>query len=290
MAEKNVYGIIGGSGFYELEGLRIIEKKEIDTPYGRPSAPYVIGEYDGKEIIFLTRHGINHQYSPTNLPYQANIYGMKLLGVNNLISFSAVGSLQEKFKPGDFVIIDQFFDRTKHRIDTFFNDHIIAHIPFSQPTCPNLRKHIIQSAKDLGVIVHDSGTYVCMEGPAFSTYSESIFYKNNGFSVIGMTNLTEAKLAREAEICYATVSMITDYDCWKEDEETVSADLVLKTLKQNESNAIKLLKKIIKNEAFKEKKCNCENALEHSIICSNLHEYEDSYKKVSLLIDKYYKK
>ncbi len=281
-------GILGGSGFYKLENIKIIDQIELDTAFGKPSAPYFIGEYNNIKLAFLARHGSKHQYSPTEINYKANIYGFKKLGVDIIISFSAVGSLQEQYKPGDFVIIDQFFDRTKHRDDTFFKNGIVAHVQFGDPVCPILRNTILQSSKHTNITIHDKGTYVCMEGPAFSTRAESLFYQSNNFSVIGMTNLTEAKLAREAEIHYATVAMVTDYDCWHIGEEEVSVDLVVKTLQTNTKNAQKLLINILDNINFENfKNCKCGNSLQNAII-SNLKEIpEDTKNNLYEILKKY---
>jgi 5'-methylthioadenosine phosphorylase len=228
-------GIIGGSGLYAMEGLTNINELNVETPYGSPSAPIVNGRLDGldAELYFLPRHGRGHVLSPSEVPYRANIFALKKLGVDWIISVSAVGSLREEIHPGHMVIIDQLIDRTKNRPATFFHDGIIAHMPFGDPICVTLRQFILEAAKESGQIVHDGGTYVCMEGPIFSTRAESNLYRSWGASVIGMTNLPEAKLAREAEISYATLAMSTDYDCWHEGHDDVTVDQVIAVMKSN---------------------------------------------------------
>ena len=239
-------GVIGGSGLYEMEGLTDIREESVDTPFGSPSAPYLIGRLegtDGVELVFLPRHGRNHQFNPSEVNYRANIFGMKALGVSWNISVSAVGSLQEEVVPGHVVVIDQFIDRTKNRAATFFEKGLVAHIAFGDPVCGTLRSYLLEAATSAGATVHDGGTYVCMEGPAFSTRAESNLYRSWGARVIGMTNLPEAKLAREASISYATLAMSTDYDCWHEGHDDVTVDQVIAVLNAN----VSLAKQIVAN-------------------------------------------
>jgi 5'-methylthioadenosine phosphorylase len=216
-------GIIGGSGLYKIDGLSSVKKVNVDTPYGSPSGSFITGKLEGKDVAFLPRHGEAHAISPTELNYRANIYAMKKLGVDTIISLSAVGSLKEELKPLDIVVIDQFVDRTNQgRVTTFFSDGIVGHVPFAKPICAELAKILQDSGADLGVTMHNGGTYVNMEGPMFSTKAESNLYRSWGMDVIGMTNMPEARLSREAGICYATLAMVTDYDCWHESSETVT--------------------------------------------------------------------
>ena len=207
-------GIIGGSGLYQMEGLRVLEEHALETPFGAPSAPYVIGEVEGVRVAFLSRHGRGHVVMPTEINYRANLFGFKLLGVETILSASAVGSMKEEYAPTDLVFPDQFIDRTRHRADTFFGDGIVGHISFADPICSGVSFLASQAARECGARVHEGGVYVCIEGPQFSTRAESQLYRSWGVDVIGMTNLQEAKLAREAEICYATMALVTDYDCW----------------------------------------------------------------------------
>src|SRR3989339_280318 len=236
--------IIGGSGVYEIEGIKILKEMEIKTPFGLPSDKIRIGELEGVKIAFLPRHAVGHKIMPSEVNSRANIYALKKIGVEKIISISACGSLKEEIKPRDFVIPDQLFDRTKLRPSTFFGDGIVAHVGFAEPYCPELRKILIETAKSLSLPVHAGGTYVCIEGPQFSTKAESKVYRSLGFSVIGMTNLPEAKLAREAEICFATIGLATDYDVWKEGEE-VSVERVIENMHILTTNVKKLVKSVV---------------------------------------------
>ena len=230
---QTVIGIIGGSGLYDIDGLKNISRKKIVTPFGKPSDEFVIGELQGVPFVFLPRHGKGHTLNPSDINYRANIYGMKKCGVTSLFSLSAVGSMKEEISPGDVVIVDQFIDRTKgYRNDTFFEKGLVAHVAFADPICPALLSVAHESVKKVGITVHKGGTYLCMEGPQFSTRAESLLYRQWGVSVIGMTNIPEVKLAREAEMCYASIVFSTDYDCWKASEEVVSADKVLAMIKK----------------------------------------------------------
>lgn len=288
MGEQIKIGVVGGSGFYKLEGLTILEERNVATPFGDPSAPYMIGNYEGRKIAFLARHGDGHRFSPSTVNYRANIYGFKALGVDCLFSFSAVGSLQPEYKPGEFVVVDQFFDRTKKRNDTFFESDVVAHVTFDQPVCSTLRSVVVESARNLPITIHSKGTYVCMEGPAFSTLAESLTYQKLGFSVIGMTNLTEAKLAREAEICYTTIAMVTDYDCWHHDVEPVSVEMVIRVLKENTDHAHQLLKEILlKIDPRTVEDCGCHHALQFAFISDLSRTTPPKKEELGLLIRKY---
>jgi 5'-methylthioadenosine phosphorylase len=239
-------GVIGGSGLYEMEGLEVVEERRIETPWGDPSDAFVIGRLDGREVAFLPRHGRGHRLLPSELNFRANLYGMKVLGVEWILAVSAVGSLKLVYEPTHIVVPDQFFDRTRHRADTFFGDGLVAHVSFAHPTCLRLTDWLVAGAREAGATVHVGGTYVCMEGPQFSTRAESEVYRSFGFDVIGMTNLQEAKLAREAEMSYATLAMVTDYDCWHEEEEEVSADAVLRVLRQNVRTAQEAVRRAVR--------------------------------------------
>ncbi|MDO8734445.1 MAG: S-methyl-5'-thioadenosine phosphorylase [Elusimicrobiota bacterium] len=278
-------GIIGGSGIYEIEGIKILKELKIKTPFGLPSDKIRIGELEGVNIAFIPRHAIGHKIMPSEVNSRANIFALKKIGVEKIISISACGSLKEEIKPRDFVIPDQLFDRTKSRPSTFFGDGIVAHVGFAEPYCPQLRKILIETAKSLALPVHDGGTYVCMEGPQFSTKAESKVYRSLGFSVIGMTNLPEAKLAREAEMCFATVSLATDYDVWKEGEE-VSAEKVMANMKVLTTNVKKLVKSVI-IKLQGERNCSCKDALKYAIMTSPKAINPKTKKKLSLLIKKY---
>ena len=259
-------GIIGGSGLYKIEGLKKIKAREVTTPFGKPSDKLISGELDGKEVVFLPRHGIGHRISPSELNYRANLFAMKKLGVSAIISVSACGSLREDLKPLDFVIPDQFVDRTNQaRKMTFFENGIVAHIGFADPVCPHLSQVVYRAVKGLNLNAHLGGTYLNMEGPAFSTRAESQLYRKWGMDIIDMTNMAEAKLAREAEICYVTLAAVTDYDCWYQSQVSVTVEMVIQNLLKNVDNSKKIVEKIIKD--FPEtKKCDCQNALANAII------------------------
>jgi 5'-methylthioadenosine phosphorylase len=237
-----IIGVIGGSGLYELDGLEDLSEQRVDTPFGAPSDAYLTGTLEGRRMVFLARHGRGHRHAPHEINYRANLFGMKVLGVTHLISVSAVGSLREQIRPGDMVVVDQFIDRTTDRPSSFFGEGIVAHVQFGKPVCSDVAEAIYGACVRSGVTVHRGGTYVCMNGPQFSTRAESDLHRSWGASVIGMTNMPEAKLAREAEICYATLAMATDYDCWHESEEEVSVDAVLAIVRQNVANARRILR------------------------------------------------
>ena len=258
-------GIIGGSGLYDMAELTDREERRLSTPYGEPSSAYVTGTLRGKRVAFLARHGVGHRLMPTELNFRANIYGFKLLGVEYLLSASAVGSLKEEYRPLDLVIPDQFFDRTRGRVSTFFGGGLVAHVGFAHPFCAVLSELAYGSARSAGATVHRGGTYVCMEGPQFSTLAESKLYRSWGMDIIGMTNLQEAKLAREAEICYTTIALVTDYDCWHPDHDQVTVEMIVSNLMQNAATAQQVIANAVSQLPF-ERTCECATALKHAII------------------------
>jgi 5'-methylthioadenosine phosphorylase len=263
--EKAKIGIIGGSGLYDMPGLMDRTEVAVETPFGSPSDNFIIGTLSGTRVAFLPRHGRGHRLMPSELNFRANIYAMKLLGVERILSVSAVGSLKEELAPLDIVLPDQFLDRTRGRISTFFGNGLVAHIAFGDPICPDLLEQVHVSAQKAGIPAKKGGVYVCMEGPAFSTKAESNLYRSWGMDVIGMTNLQEAKLAREAEICYVTLALVTDYDCWHETHETVSADLIIANLQKNCQAAQAIIAQTVKDFDFT-RKCQCGEALKYSLI------------------------
>jgi 5'-methylthioadenosine phosphorylase len=279
-------GIIGGSGLYSMPGFEAQEERVIDTPWGAPSDPYVVGRLAGKEVAFLARHGRGHRLSPSELNFRANIYGFKSLGVERILSLSAVGSLKEEHKPLDFVIPDQFVDRTRGRISTFFGEGLVAHVGFSHPICPQLSRVAFAAAEASGVTAKSGGTYLCMEGPAFSTLAESNLYRSWGMDVIGMTNLQEAKLAREAEICYVTIAMVTDYDCWHPEHEAVTVTDIIANLTKNAENAAKVVAAAVRSMP-EQRECKCGSALAHALITDRKTIPEVTRKKLELLVGKY---
>jgi 5'-methylthioadenosine phosphorylase len=258
-------GIIGGSGLYDMAGLTDREEVTLQTPFGDPSGPYVLATLRGRRVAFLARHGVGHRISPTELNFRANIFGMKLLGVTAILSASAVGSLKEQLKPLDIVVPDQFIDRTRGRISTFFGRGLVAHIAFAHPICGTVADVVATAGEKVGATVHRGGTYVCMEGPQFSTLAESRLYRSWGADVIGMTNLQEAKLAREAEICYSTIALVTDYDCWHPDHDAVTVDMVIATLLQNAQTAQQLIAEAVEKLPA-DRPCSCGHALRSAII------------------------
>jgi 5'-methylthioadenosine phosphorylase len=279
-------GIIGGSGLYEIEGLENPDVITMATPFGMPSGNFYTGTLNGTDVVFLSRHGKGHRFSPSEINYRANIFGMKKLGVQAIVSISACGSLKEEIKPLDFVIPDQFIDRTSQRIATFFTEGIVAHVAFADPVSPEVANIIYQSAQEVGVTVHSGGVYLNMEGPQFSTKAESHLYRSWGASIIGMTNLTEAKLAREAEISYATLAAVTDYDCWHEAHESVSVEMILDNLRKNIENAKKILKVAVprlgKREHF-----SAAGALENAIVTRREAIPEKVKADLNIIIGKY---
>jgi 5'-methylthioadenosine phosphorylase len=279
-------GIIGGSGLYAMPGLTDTREIRVKTPFGDPSDAIVTGTLEGRRVAFLARHGRGHRLSPSEINYRANICALKILGVERILSVSAVGSLRDDLPPLDFVIPDQFFDRTRLRIATFFGGGIVAHVGFDKPTCTILAAHLADACDLAGVKAHRSGTYVCMEGPQFSTLAESQTYRQLRFDVIGMTNLTEAKLAREAEICYATIAMVTDYDCWHPNHDAVTLDEVIQNLNRNTSNVQRVLREVVR-ELPEARSCKCGSALTHAIITDRGAISAATKKRLAPIIGKY---
>ncbi len=289
MAQAEI-GIIGGSGLYKMDALTDVEEVTIETPFGEPSDAFICGKLDGTPVAFLARHGRGHRLMPTELPFRANIYAMKSLGVKYLVSASAVGSLKEEVKPVDMVIPDQFIDRTKNRAATFFGDGIVAHIAFGDPVCKNLADILGDAVESLnldGVTLHRGGTYVCMEGPAFSTKAESHLYRSWGATVIGMTNLTEAKLAREAEIAYATLAMATDYDCWHPDHDSVTVEMVIGNLQKNAVNAQLVIRDVVRRLTENPPSSEAHSALKYAVITPLDMAPAATKDKLKLLLEKY---
>lgn len=284
--EKIDIGIIGGSGLYQMEELKEIKEIEVDTPFGSPSDAYISGTLSDRKVAFLARHGQGHKYLPSEINYRANIFGFKKLGVEWIISASAVGSMREDRRPMDIVIPDQFFDRTKTRKSTFFGDGIAVHISFAEPICPTLSKILLEAGKKVKCTIYKGGTYLCMEGPQFSTKAESLIYRKWGVDVIGMTNLTEAKLSREAEICYVTLALVTDYDVWHEAEEEVSVGAIIDILHKNAETAQSLIKTAIAALPA-ERNCVCSQALEGAIITDKNLITDDIKKKLAPILGKY---
>lgn len=282
-------GIIGGSGLYKIEGIQDIEETAVKTPYGEPSDKFIIGKLEGQEVVFLPRHGRGHRIPPGRINYRANIYGMKKLGVERIISVTACGSLKDELKPMDFVVVDQFVDRTNSaREMTFFDRDIVAHIMFSHPVCKELSGLIFDAASALKIKAHKAGTYINMEGPAFSTLAESNLYRSWGMDIIGMTNMPEAKLAREAEICYATLAAVTDYDCWHPQHESVTIDMVIENLTKNIENAKKILSEVIRNLPS-QRSCACKEALKYAIVTDRSAIPEKIKQDLGIIIGKYIK-
>ncbi|HEY9823539.1 MAG TPA: S-methyl-5'-thioadenosine phosphorylase [Candidatus Sericytochromatia bacterium] len=283
-------GVIGGSGLYKMEALKDVEEVQVDTPFGATSDALIVGTLDGTSVAFLARHGRNHHLSPSELPFRANIYAMKQLGVEYLISASAVGSLKEEAKPLDMVVPDQFIDRTKNRISTFFAEGIVAHIAFADPVCNQLAKVVADAVASLelpDVTLHRGGTYVCMEGPAFSTKAESNLYRSWGATVIGMTNLPEAKLAREAEIAYATLALVTDYDCWHPDHDSVTVEMVIGNLQRNAINAQKVIQETVRRLSENPPVSEAHSALKFAILTQLDKAPAATKEKLGLLLKKY---
>lgn len=285
MAQAEI-GIIGGSGLYAMSGLSKTREVRLRTPFGAPSDAYVCGSLDGRKVAFLARHGRGHRIAPSELNFRANIHGFKQLGVERIVSVSAVGSLKEEHKPLDFVIPDQFFDRTRHRIDTFFGNGVVVHVAFADPVCGELTRVVESACKKAGVNGKRGGTYLCMEGPQFSTKAESNVYRGLGMDVIGMTNLQEAKLAREAELCYVTIAMVTDYDCWHPHHDSVTVDQIVAVLNKNAENACKVVRETVA-QMSKERSCKCGSALKHAILTDKKKIPAATKKKLKLILGKY---
>jgi len=279
-------GIMGGSGLYTMPGLTGTREMCVKTPFGDPSDGIVIGTLEGRRVAFLARHGRGHRFSPSEINYRANICALKMIGVERILSVSAVGSLRDDLPPLDFVVPDQFFDRTRLRTATFFGGGIVAHVGFDKPTCTVLAAHIADACDTAGVKAHRSGTYVCMEGPQFSTLAESHTYRQLGFDVIGMTNLTEAKLAREAEICYATIAMVTDYDCWHPNHDAVTLDEIMQNLNRNTSNVQRVLREVVR-ELPEARSCKCGTALSHAILTDRAVISAATKRRLAPIIGKY---
>ncbi len=287
-APRATVGIIGGSGLYEMEGLQQIREVRLRTPFGAPSDAVIVGSLEGVPVAFLSRHGRGHRINPSEINYRANIYAMKALGVRRLISVSAVGSMKEAIEPGHLVLPDQFIDLTKRRPSTFFEGGVVAHVAFADPVCRSLGDTLAKSAGPVGATIHRGGAYLCIEGPQFSSRGESLLYRAWGVDVIGMTNMPEAKLAREAELCYATVALATDYDCWHATEESVTVDAILATLRRNVALATRLLRQAVP-VAAQEADCACGRALQDAMVTAPNAVSKAAKKRLRLLIDRYLK-
>ncbi|MFA5859292.1 MAG: S-methyl-5'-thioadenosine phosphorylase [Elusimicrobiota bacterium] len=284
--DKVKIAVIGGSGLYDIDGISDVKEVSLKTPYGSPSDVIVTGVLEGIKCAFLPRHGKGHKIMPTEVNYRANIYALKSLGVEQILSISACGSLKEELPPRTMVLPDQYFDRTKNRVSTFFGGGIVAHVAFANPTCGEVMKLVYQSAEKVGIKTNFGGTYVCIEGPMFSTKAESHANRVLGFSIVGMTAIPEAKLAREAEICYTTIAFITDYDVWKEGEE-VTSDVVISNLNANIANAKKLIKIVLPKLMLRQRKCECANALKNSIFTTDWQKNKSAVKKLGVVLEKY---
>ena len=286
---KAELGMIGGSGLYSLAGAQDVEEVRVNTPFGPPSDVLSVGKLEGRRVAFLARHGREHRLLPTEINYRANLFAFKLLGVERILSASAVGSMRTDIHPRDVVLPDQFIDRTRQRISTFFGDGVAAHVSFGDPICPELRRVLLECARVAGARAHDGGTYLCMEGPAFSTRAESVLYRSWNVHVIGMTNLQEAKLAREAEICYATLAMVTDYDCWHEEEEQVSVESVVENLRANGELAARVLREAVRVLPRRGRGCGCGEALRQAIITPVAAITQEARERLSPIIGRYLK-
>jgi len=286
MSNGHVVGVIGGSGLYDMEGLENVREVELSTPFGAPSDAFITGDLDGVSMVFLPRHGRGHRLNPSEINSRANLWGMKKLGVSRIFSVSAVGSMREDIEPGQFVLIDQFIDRTRHRPDTFFEGGCVAHVMFADPICEDLRQVLLRASNGIGVLVHDGGTYVNMEGPQFSTRAESKLYRTWGVDVIGMTNLQEARLAREAEISYATIAMATDYDCWHETHDDVTVEAILETMHHNVEGAKRLIRAAAPAAAALDH-TPCDDALRNAIMTAPDRIAPEARLRLALFLDKY---
>ena len=280
-------GIIGGSGLYSMPGLTDVREASLETPFGAPSDAYVLGALAGRKVAFLSRHGRGHLLMPTELPYRANIHGFKQLGVERIVSLSAVGSLKAEHRPLDFVIPDQFVDRTRHRVDTFFGDGLVVHVALAEPICAETARFVEEACRRAGVKVTNGGIYLNMEGPQFSTRAESNLYRSWGMDVVGMTNLTEARLAREAELCYVTVAMVTDYDCWHPEHDHVTVEQIIGVLVKNAENASNVVCEAVA-ALPKERTCNCGSALSHAIITQKDKVPAATLERLKLIVGKYF--
>ena len=278
-----IIGILGGSGLYDMEGLEDVEEVKLETPYGDPSDAYITGTYAGRKLVFLPRHGRGHRLSPSEVNYRANVHGFKQLGAQWLLSISAVGSMREEIPPGDLMVVEQIIDRTRGRKSTFFGNGIVGHIQFADPMCNNFSDVVYDAAKDAGATVHKGGTYICMEGPAFSTRAESNLYRSWGVDVIGMTNVPECKLAREAGLCYATLALSTDYDCWYEGHDDVSVEAVVATIHKNVAMAREVIKAVVKKIPA-ERTCGCEDAIRHAVLTAPDAIDPEARKRMALIL------
>lgn len=282
-------GILGGTGLYEIEGIENVKRVQLETPFGRPSEAYLLGLLEGKRVAFLNRHGEGHRILPSEINYRANIYGFKLLGIERVISVNSVGSLSEEIKPRDIVFSDQFFDRTRRK-NSFFGEGIAAHISFAQPVCPQLSGILYAEGKAMGLRVRPEGRYICIEGPAFSSKGESLIYRSLGCELIGMTSATEAKLCREAEICYATMNLVCDYDAWHEEEEPVTIEIILENMQKNIHNAKAIIRKAVASiPAARAGECECGEALKNSIVTRPEFITQEVKEKLKIIIEKYIK-
>jgi len=281
-----IIGVIGGSGLYNMEALEDVRQVKVETPFGGPSDEYITGRLGGVKMVFLPRHGREHRLLPSEINYRANIYGMKKLGVTAIISVSAVGSMKEDIHPGDMVIVDQFFDRTKARESTFLGSGVAGHVEFAEPVCADLSRVLYEAALEAGATVHMGGTYICIEGPQFSTRAESKIYRSWGVDVIGMTNIPEAKLAREAGICYATIALSTDYDCWHEEEESVTVEMILDTIKKNVAMARAIICAAAPS-AGRECSCGCKDAMRYAAVTQREAIPEETKEALSIIMGKY---
>lgn len=281
-----ILGVIGGSGLYKMEGLENVETVTIETPFGSPSAPFTIGTLEGQRVAFLARHGIGHHITPSEINYRANIYAFKMLGVERIVSVSACGSLREDYAPGHIVVPDQLFDFTKGRKRSFFGDGLVAHVSVSEPFCPDLSAHVHAAVQETDATVHQGGTFITIEGPRFSTKAESNVFRSWGMSIIGMTASPEAFLAREAELCYAVMAHVTDYDVWHVDEEPVTVDMVIQTLRRNVTLAQEAIRNLVKRLPA-EKTCTCEHALADALITDPAMVPPQTRQKLQLLVEKY---
>lgn len=283
-------GVIGGSGLYQMEGLSVQEERRLSTPFGEPSDAFVVGELEGRSVAFLSRHGRGHRLLPTEINFRANVYGMKILGVERILSVSAVGSMKHECRPTEIVVPDQFFDRTRHRADTFFGDGMVAHVSMADPVCAETSATAAEAARAAGATVHEGGTYLCMEGPQFSTRAESHVYRSWGVDVIGMTNLQEARMAREAEICYATLAMVTDYDCWHEEEEAAHTATILEVLRQNVATAQRVVAETVRRLPERAADHPCAHALAGALITDPALVPEETLRKLAPIVGKYLEK
>lgn len=286
---SSILGVIGGSGLYEIDGLTNVQEVTLETPFGAPSDSFITGELHGVKMVFLPRHGRGHRLLPSEVPFRANIYGMKMLGVQRILSVSAVGSMREEIAPGHIVIPDQFFDRTAGKRDgTFFGRGIVGHVQFADPVCNDLAEVLCQAAREVGAVTHKGGTYICIEGPNFSTRAESTIYRSWGVDVIGMTNIPEARLAREAEICYATIALATDYDCWHDEHDDVSVDAVLAIIQQNVATARRIIAAAARQLTVPPA-CACGDALRYAIMTPPELVPAETRRNLDLLLGKYWK-